>query len=870
MSAAWDNVHNVSCGFYKVMFLRRGADMRKAQKRQVEDFVSLLQQAHKGIQKALECKNISLALHLLEQCQEGAVSLGEFIEKTEGEQFATIHILEEYCEVVYQIYNELASNQGISYGKQYKRLCKLFFKISNSVRNDIRIRYEAVFMPYKASMWDCMESVWQAAVLDSDCDVYVVPIPYYDRKADGSLGKYHYEGNDMPSYVPIIHYETYFLDKRLPDVIYIHNPYDYSNYVTSVDPRFYSEELKKYTELLVYIPYYATSGGMHEGQSQCAAYYNVDYIVIQAEKYRRFFDPALPNEKFVPLGSPKFDRVINKCQHISSPPAEWAERMADKKVYFYNTSINGMLGNTKKFLEKMKYVFQCFQGRKDACLVWRPHPLLESTFASMRMAYAPIYEQLKKYYIQNEIGIYDDTPDITNTIALCDVYVGDAESSITSLFGITGKPLFILNNYITSRPGINDWKGEIIVGPALDSNTNWMVTQGNKLYYSANNDFQYRYFCDLSRYSSGCYYARAMAVHGKVYVCPANAQDILVVGSNGVEKRIVLERCIEQAGAFSYRYNIDNYIFLIPMRYPAIVRYDVVHDQIRYIRGYNNMFVKVVDGEWRVGGNCVWNGKLLIASPTDNHILIIDNEIIQIKELGFNSESFAGCMGMIPDGTDIWLLPYSGRTIFRWNPETGESCEYSNLPQNFKCRDRIYGYESKDKPFSWAVFYKNYVIFSPLLGNMFLRLDKRTGKMEEWKPPFAIIEEEINGYYGIQPVGAFLNRTDTLGKWTYRFFSNPDRKLYEVNLETGEYKEIPIIFELDDLREHESGFCEVSEWLQYACIENAFNSLENFLDGNIVGKPFDKKKQIRAYEQIIANSNGSSGEKIHQFVCSKL
>ena len=29
-------------------------------------------------------------------------------------------------------------------------------------------------------MWDSLESVWQAADADPDCDAYVVPIPYYD------------------------------------------------------------------------------------------------------------------------------------------------------------------------------------------------------------------------------------------------------------------------------------------------------------------------------------------------------------------------------------------------------------------------------------------------------------------------------------------------------------------------------------------------------------------------------------------------------------------------------------------------------------------------------------------------------------------
>ena len=62
----------------------------------------------------------------------------------------------------------------------------------------------------------------------------------------------------------------------------------------------------------------------------------------------------------------------------------------------------------------------------------------------------------------------------------------------------------------------------------------------------------------------------------------------------------------------------------------------------------------------------------------------------------------------------------------------------------------------------------------------------------------------------------------------------------------------------------------MSDWLSYACEENAFNSLSDFLDGTITGNEFDKERQIRAYGKIAANSDGTSGEKIYQFVREKL
>ena len=312
--------------------------MRITHKKQAEDFIKLLAQAHTEIKTSIETKKNDTAMELLAQCQEGAIGLGNLIEKEEGEDSATIPPLQSYCELTYQIYEALHGNHDLNINKAYKNLKKSLIQIENSIKNDIKARLEIVFLPYKASMWDSMESVWRAADADPDCDAYVVPIPYYERNAGGVLNKYCYEGDKMPDYVPVTSYDTYNLKDRMPDVIYIRNPYDQGNYVTSVDPRFYSGELKKYTPCLVYIPYYATAGGMSEGQSLCQAYFHVDHIVVQSKRFIKFFDPVIPEEKFLPLGSPKFDRVIQMCSNPPKPPKDWKEKMEGRKVYFYNSA----------------------------------------------------------------------------------------------------------------------------------------------------------------------------------------------------------------------------------------------------------------------------------------------------------------------------------------------------------------------------------------------------------------------------------------------------------------------------------------------------------------------------------------------------
>ena len=152
--------------------------MRKAQKQQAEELLRQVEQAHEQIRKYIEQQQIQLAMELLEDCQNAGISIGTLVEKTEGNAHPMIAILEDYCEVVYQIHETLAENSknDNSAKKVYKQLKQKWIKVSNSLKNDVKLRIEAVFLPYKASMWDSLESVWQAADADPDCDAYVIPI----------------------------------------------------------------------------------------------------------------------------------------------------------------------------------------------------------------------------------------------------------------------------------------------------------------------------------------------------------------------------------------------------------------------------------------------------------------------------------------------------------------------------------------------------------------------------------------------------------------------------------------------------------------------------------------------------------------------
>ena len=747
-------------------------------------------------------------------------------------------------------------------------LCQeLLQYLEQETGTETRFKKEIVFLPYKGEMWDSLESIWRAAAGDKEhCNAYVIPIPYADRNPDGSVARWHYEGDRFPEDVPIVDWQQVDLSVLHPDAIFIQNPYDGSNLVTSIDGRYYAENLRTNTDLLIYSPYYVTSGGMGEGARNCPVFPYVDYIIVQSESLRKFFHPSVPLEKLIPLGSPKLDRVIRFCNAPPDPPEAWKEKLKGKTVYFYNTSLGGMLYDTAAFLNKMQYVFRTFAGRKDACLIWRPHPLMAATLSSMRETAVPYYEKLKEMFLKEDIGIYDDTPDIDRTIALSDVYVGDGATSVTMLFAIVGKPMFILDDNIHELPQPEDWRGGTLTEVTFQGQDDWIVTPSNQLYHATGQGDAYLHVCSLCEYHAGSYYLKVVEVGGKDYVCPANAQDILLVSEDGLGERIPLEREVEIPGAFAQAWQAGPYIFLVPLRYPAVVRYDTRTKELAYLKDVNHIFAKNIRGEWRIGGSCVWQGELLIASPDTSEVLRINVGTLETKVENVGAGS-GGCCLMAVDGEEVWLLPSAGFTLRRWHPATGEIQEYSAKVEGIQCRHPVHQFACDEFPFGQPAFDEDYVYLPPCWGNKFVRLRRDIGAAGEWGIPLQATSAGKDSYFGRTSVAGFLRETEK-GHW--RMFYWPERKLYDVEVRTGECREVPVLLDEDALRHEAAGFAEQAEWLRYGCQENAFHTLPALLDGTLPGDLHDKDRQLRAYRQVAANYDGTAGEKIYQFAMQKL
>lgn len=833
--------------------------MRRKQKMQLLEILGTLREAQEMLGKQLNWERSEASLALLADCQDTAMQIGAVIETSEGENCGTVEALEAYCEELYQV-SQLLSEIPEEEGKS--RLHKSLLAVEAGVRG-IPVRLEILFLPYKAAMWDSMESVWRAAEADPGCRAYVVPIPYYDKSGSDSQEACHYEGDLLPEEVPVIPWQSYSLAEHLPDIVYIHNPYDEANLVTTIDPRYYSRELKKYTECLVYIPYYLTTGIMSKEKGSTPACFHADYIILQAEQFRQYFHERIPEERFLALGSPKLDRILRVCASPPRPLAAWQRKMQGKKVYFYNTSIHTMLADTKAFLQKLAYVFQCFERQEDACLLWRPHPLLESTFAAMRTEEASCYAALKHYFLEQDFGIYDDTSDVQRAIALSDAYIGDETSSVVPMFGAAGKPVFILDNQLSKVPAETAWRREVIPTCTCFSDLHWIVTQRNQLYHAQGKELYFRHFLTLSAEEAENYSYGATMGDGRSYLCPVHAQEIAVIQKGGLRK-IPLKGEACSGASFAYMLSNEEYLFLIPDGYPSLVRLRMADERIDYFEIPKEILTleRAKEGMRGICVGCICGAYLYFPSPEDNRVLRVhmvtgDWQIVPVGSRDTNGIGMACEQGM------LWILPCFGTVIRRWDPETGEVTEYRDMPEELRCRYPVFGKEKGALLFNELAFSGNKVYLSAGWADRCICLDQVTGETEEWAPPFPMPDIGESSACLCQ----FLNQT---GEDTWLIFVESDRRLYEVNLRTNDYREIELTFDIEELKRHEPGFAQRGVYLPYACVENPLNTLERFLAGKTLGAAFDREKQLAAYNKIAVNSDGTCGEKIHRSIVERL
>ena len=309
-------------------------------------------------------------------------------------------------------------------------------------------------------MGDALESIYYAAKEHPNCDPYFIPIPYYDRLPNGDIGKQHYEGKEnYPDDIEITYFEDYDIEARRPDAILNFNPYDGLNKVTSIDPDYYFEKLKEYTDMLIWVPYYVMGDSHGPGVPTSPGVILSNKVILWADGIKEFFiklflekyensgaTKEYLEDKFEVLGNPKLDKVLNTKKEYFTIPKEWQNIIQDKKIIFFNSSIALALRYKIYYLKKIRDVMHLIKDNPNVVLWWRPHPLLVTTYESMLPDLLNAYKSLINEFKVSGSGIYDETTDLYRAIHYADGYYGgggtiNERSSIQYMFTARNIPI---------------------------------------------------------------------------------------------------------------------------------------------------------------------------------------------------------------------------------------------------------------------------------------------------------------------------------------------------------------------------------------------------------------------------------------------
>lgn len=785
------------CGYtFSMEHLKKeGCAMKQSMKKKALEMLSLIGQAHESIEKAVKNQDAASVKALLEGCQYSAIRLGNLIEESQGEEFVTVRMLEEYCEMVYQIYEQAAGNGLAAFRENREQnvqadasvqektadlrgLRHMEKRIRDSINNDIKERIEAVFLPYKASMWDSLESVWRAAADDPDCEAYVIPIPYYDKNPDGSFREMHYEGSQYPDYVPVTNYETFDFAAHMPDMIFIHNPYDACNLVTSVHPYFYASNLKQYTKSLVYIPCFILDE-IHPKDSRAAAWIenfaalpgvvHADKVIVQSEDMKQVYINALTalaggqtrkiwEAKIYGLGSPKTDKAVNTKKEELDIPDKWLPILkkpdgSDKKIVLYNTSVGALLSYNEKMLEKMRDVFSVFKKKQDeVALIWRPHPLMKATMETMRPQLWEEYQRLVQEYCEEGFGIYDDTADLHRAVCLSDAYYGDG-SSVIHLFTEQKKRVMwqdvdVLSGQEAFIPNDGMWLDE-------DENAAWFVgNRDNVLYRMELADMRTAPVAavpaepgDSFRMTPEC-----IKYRNKICCLPDKGDCVWVYD---LETRLFNN--IQIDGLKEKRIGIHNYwiegnvLWCVSCGTNRIYAIDLESVQIT---GCFDVFDETGDQVGRLSVKV--NNKIYCVSRTSAMVCefdIVKKELVYfslcIDDRGINTIAY--------DGADFWLTGYSAR-LYRWHRDSNYVTVLDSFPDDFKTigKRSAENQECFEAPLFYnCVTVKNFIFFIPwntpdAVSNKIIYVDKSNLKIKSFNMDLLGAADRSNVFFRVE------------------------------------------------------------------------------------------------------------------------
>lgn len=854
--------------------------MKRYKKKELLAVTVTLKKANELISK--QGKNIPSAVDVLSQCQKSAILMGNYLE-TRGETgLKIVKILEDYCENIYQMSMELESD--VQRKTRAGIIKKQLMQIENVIQYDMPVeKREIVFFPYKASMWDCMESIWAEAVKDERCETYVVPIPYYDKNSDGTLGRMFYEGLELPKEIHVTDWKDYHLEERMPDVAYIHNPYDSCNKVTSIHPDFYIQNLRKYVDKIVYVPYFATMNYVENHFCVLPGTLYTDAVVVQTEKVKQEYLEALSEferdnnlqgtftknrNKFCVFGSPKFDKVLNMEQFQYEVPEEWNKLIyrkdgVKKKIILFNTSVQELLLHKEEQIEKIRRVIELFDQREDIVLLWRPHPLNESTVKSMMPQLLKKYLELEKEFQDKKRGIFDNTADLHRAITISDAYYGTG-GSLIPLYGLTGKPIMRENTQLLEIESNLKNRFLSVADVYVDENgVLWFCAidfNGLFKYDIANDELTWKGRFPNEGYEMRYRYSKCIAYKDKLFFPPYAAEEIAVYDmQTGEFQKIPINNYGIKSQKIYALAQYNEKLFCFGAQMPVIICLDMDTYEITYFEGVHQELKRyfINDSYPILNRDTIVEDNICFLSSGRANIVLefhMDDMSYQIHQVGKDTNYY---ISMKKFKDKFYLLPRNAADITCWDYKNGRVYEIET-PGN-KCEENAYFNTCEYDGELWLFAFKGQHISKIVKGKEEIEILEDMSAYEKDD----IFHENAQDFQEQKISWAYSDDVNIY------YFSTMNRTFYIRNGKTGEITKRHLVMKEEDFLKARVSYmfrdrktCETAS----QCIYKESNrvALSNYMDWILTNDNLRSEEQVHIFLSENAEGHADCGRLCHE------
>lgn len=479
-------------------------ELARKPRQRAESFFKMLPTMISEVMKIANAGNAQTACEMLMKIQEGVINVGNMLEETEGEGFAAIPVLENYCEHIFALFSAISAGamnaetdvnaeEAISGAKsteanactdaatigvknpadgedilvrEEQLLRDLALGALQEVSKNSKDKREVVFLVSRLEAWPYMESVWKAECERGDTNVVVIPLQFIYKDWIGKAKEICFETNRLPAYVELTEVDSYDFVKRHPDVIYTHDHFEGENDMVTIHPAMYSSNIKKFTEEVVYIPAFIVDEYNSQDGRACRMmqeYVNMpgivhaDTVYVRSDKTREGYIETLVNwageetrdiweKKIVVNTLPFVDVEKRKIYEI---PKAWEPYILKpdgkrKKVVMFSNGTSTLLEHGYEMIDKIRRVLDTFRAVKDdVVLVWRPHPMLREALIGEAPEVWEAFSELVREYQDENWGILDLGENLDTVVGISDAYYGDT-GSIPQKFSELKKPVMLL------------------------------------------------------------------------------------------------------------------------------------------------------------------------------------------------------------------------------------------------------------------------------------------------------------------------------------------------------------------------------------------------------------------------------------------